>query len=47
MDYSNFQINRKQAQQICFVIIADIETYIDENPEKYEQFLTTEQINEA
>ena len=42
MDYSNFSINRKQSQQICFAIIADIEKYVEEHQVEFEEFLTKE-----
>ena len=43
MDYSNFSINRKQAQQVCFAIIADIENFCEEHKEEYEEFIKNEE----
>ena len=41
--YADFNISRKQAQQIYFTILADIEAYVEANPEQYEQFLLAEE----
>ena len=41
--YSNLSINRKQAQQVCFAIIADIENFCEEHKEEYEEFLKNEE----
>lgn len=46
VDYSKFNINRKQAQQIAFAIIADIETYVENHYADYEMFLKTEELRE-
>ena len=44
--YSDFNISRKQAQQICFAIIADIENFCEEHAEEFEEFLKSEEARE-
>ena len=43
MEYSNFNIGRKQAQQLAFAIIADIEEYVDQHRSEFETFLASEE----
>lgn len=43
IDYSKFNISRKQAQQIAFAIVADIEAYVEKHSSEYEAFLAKEQ----
>jgi hypothetical protein len=45
-DYSNITMSRKQAQQICFAIIADIENYCEEHQAEFEEFVKTEALKE-
>ena len=41
--YSSFSINRKQAQTLAFMALSyDIEKYIEDHREEYEQFLQEE-----
>jgi len=41
--YSKVNMSRKMAQTVAFSIIADIEAYVEANPEQYEQFLLAEE----
>lgn len=43
MEYSDIHINRKQAQQLAFVIIADIEAYVEQHRSEFETFLVSEE----
>ena len=41
--YSNFSINRRQAQVLAFMVLSyDVENFIDEHHEEYERFLQDE-----
>ena len=41
--YSNFSIDRKQAQALAYMVLnCDIEQFISENREEYELFLQNE-----
>ena len=44
--YTDFNINRKQAQQICFAIIADIEDYLTTHEAEYQEYLAVEESKE-
>lgn len=42
--YSNFTINRRQAQTLAFLVLSyDVEQYISEHKTEYEQFLLDEE----
>ena len=41
--YSDFFISRKQAQQICFAILADIEAYCKAHQSEFDEFLKNEE----
>lgn len=43
MKKTKFNISRKQARQIAFAIIADIEDYVEKHYPAYEDFLATEE----
>lgn len=39
MDFTEFNIGKKQAEEFAKAIFADIETYVNEHLEEYEEFL--------
>lgn len=43
MDYSDFKISSKQAKEFAIAIFADIEAYVNEHLEEYEEFLKNEE----
>ena len=42
--YSDFFINRRQAQTLAFAIINDVENYIAEHQTEFEKFLESEKL---
>lgn len=46
MDYSKFNISRRQAQQVAFSIISEIESYVANHSTEYEEFLRAEELRE-
>ena len=39
MDFAEFNIGKKQAEEIAKAIFADIETYVNEHLDEFEEFL--------
>lgn len=43
MFFSNFQISSDQAKEIAKIIFADIESYVADHQEEFEEFLKNEE----
>lgn len=47
MDYDEFYISKSQAKEFAKAIFADIEDYVNEHLEEYQQFLIDEGLNDT
>lgn len=43
MDFTEFNIGKKQAEEFAKAIFADIENYVNEHLEEFEEFLANEE----
>jgi len=44
MDFTDFNISKKQAEEFAKAIFADIENYVNEHLEEFEEFLKEERL---